>query len=43
MKVYHLSRIAGGKKIEHKAIHDDLSFMTHLGLVSATTEGYEPL
>ena len=29
--------------IEHKAIHDDLSFMTHLGLVSATTEGYEPL
>ena len=39
----HISKIADGKIIEHKAIRDDLKFMMQLGVIGAASQQYEPI
>jgi predicted ester cyclase len=39
----HMSRIADGKIVEHKAIRDDLRFMMQLGVIGAASPQYEPI
>jgi steroid delta-isomerase-like uncharacterized protein len=39
----HISRIADGKIVEHKAIRDDLRFMMQLGVIGAASQEYEPI
>ena len=39
----HISRIADGKIVEHKAIRDDLRFMMQLGVIGAASAEYEPI
>jgi predicted ester cyclase len=39
----HISRIADGKIVEHKAIRDDLRFMMQLGVIGAASPQYEPI
>ncbi len=39
----HISRIAGNKVVEHKAIRDDLRFIMQLGVIGAASAEYEPI
>ncbi|MGI0038241.1 MAG: ester cyclase [Nitrososphaera sp.] len=40
-KAVHISRIADGKIVEHKAVRDDLRFMMQLGVIGAASPQYE--
>lgn len=39
----HLYRVGeDGKKVEHKAIHDDLTFLAQLGVIKPSSSEYVP-